>query len=121
MEYFLDNRSVIKNFCFNTGTSSAPVYTPACTASELSLNTDFTEQTFMVFCDALQRAVKTGVAMTIEGAIKIDINNAAITKVLGDIHTLITSGTISQFNNQLIKFDLLDSVNNSTFVMQVIH
>ena len=37
MEYFLDNRSVIKNFCFNTGTSSAPVYTPACTASELSL------------------------------------------------------------------------------------
>lgn len=116
MEYFLDNRSVIKNFCFNTGTSSSPVYTKACTASELSLNTDFTEQTFMVFCDALQRAVKTGVAMTIEGTIKIDINNAAITKVLGDIHTLITSGTISQFNNQLIKFDLLDSVNNSTLV-----
>lgn len=113
MEYFVDNRNVIRNFSFNTGTASSPVYSNMCTATELSLNTDFTEQTFSTFCDAIQRAVKTGVAMTIEGTIKLDINNTAIQKVLGDIHTLITTGTISQFNNQLVKFDLLTGVNNS--------
>ena len=112
-EYYVTNRDVIKNFTFNTGTSSSPVFTNMCTASELTLNTDFNEQTFYVFCDAIQRAIKTGVALTIEGTIKIDINNAAIQKVLGDIGTLITSGTISQFNNQLVKFDLLTGVSNS--------
>lgn len=112
-EYFVTNRDVIKNFTFNTGTSSSPVFTNMCTASELTLNTDFNETTFYVFCDAIQRAIKTGVALTIEGTIKIDINNAAIQKVLGDIGTLITSGTISQFNNQLVKFDLLTGVNSS--------
>lgn len=112
-EYFVTNRDVIKNFTFNTGTSSVPVFTNMCTASELTLSTDFNEQTFYVFCDAIQRAIKTGVALTIEGTIKLDINNAAIQKVLGDIGTLITSGTISQFNNQLVKFDLLTGVNNS--------
>ena len=112
-EYYVTNRDVIKNFTFNTGTSSSPVFTNMCTASELTLNTDFNEQTFYVFCDAIQRAIKTGVALTIEGTIKIDINNVAIQKVLGDIGTLITSGTISQFNNQLVQFDLLTGVNQS--------
>ena len=51
--------------------------------------------------------------MTIEGTIKIDINNAAVTKVLGDVGTLITTGAISQFNNQLVQFDLLTGVNSS--------
>lgn len=109
-EYFLPNRDLIKNFAINTGTSANPVYTNLCSSSELALNTDFTEQTFMVFCDSLQRAVKTGVAMSIDGTIKIDANNTAIEKVLGDVHTLITSGTISQFNNVLAKFDLLTKV-----------
>ena len=49
--------------------------------------------------------------MTIEGSVKIDMNNAAIRKVLGYVHTLITNGTISQFNNVLAKFDLLTGVN----------
>lgn len=113
-EYFVTNRDVIKNFSFNTGTSQAPVYTPMCTATELSLNTSFSEQNFSVFCDALQRSIKTGVAMTIEGTIKIDINNSAIQKVLGDVGTLISSGTISQFNNQLVKFDLLTGVSSGS-------
>ena len=39
-EYFVSNRDVIKNFSFNTGTTSTPVYTTMCTATELSLNTD---------------------------------------------------------------------------------
>ena len=112
MEYFVPNREVIKNFAINTGTTQAPVYTNLCTTSELTLNSDFTTEEFFVFCDAIQRSVKTGVALTIEGTAKIDINNAAIKKVLGNIHTLITSGTISQFNNVLARFDLLTNVNN---------
>ena len=113
MEYYVTNRDVIKNLALNTGTTAVPVYTTFCTSSEVSLNTDFTEQTFFVFCDAIQRSVKTGVAITIEGTVKIDINNAAITKVLGDLSTLITSGTVSQFNNQMVKFDLLTGVNST--------
>ena len=113
MEYFVTNRDVIKNLALNTGTTANPVYTTMCTTSEVSINTDFTEQTFFVFCDAIQRSIKTGVAITIEGTVKIDINNAAITKVLGDLGTLITSGTVSQFNNQMVKFDLLTGVNSS--------
>lgn len=111
-EFFVTNRDVIKNLCFNTGTSNSPVYTPICTETELSINTDFTEQTFSVFCDAIQRAIKTGVALTIEGTIKLDINNSGIQKIIGDVGTLITSGTITQFNNQLAKFDLLTGVSS---------
>lgn len=113
MEYYVTNRDVIKNLALNTGTTAVPVYTTMCTSTEVSLNTDFTEQTFFVFCDAIQRSIKTGVAITIEGTVKIDINNAAITKVLGDLSTLITSGTVSQFNNQMVKFDLLTGVNST--------
>lgn len=112
-EYYVTNRDVIKNFAFNTGTSANPVFTNMCTATELSLSTDFDDQTWYVFCDAIQRSIKTGVALTIDGTIKIDINNTAIQKVLGDVKTLIKSGTISQFNNQLVQFDLLTGVSSS--------
>lgn len=113
MEYFINNRDFIKNLAPNTGTTSAPVFTPMCTASELTFNTDFEEKTFYVFCDAIQRALKTGVALTIEGTVKIDMNNAAITSLLGDIHTLIATGEIAQFNNQLMQFELLTGVENA--------
>ena len=112
-EYYVTNRDVIKNFAFNTGTSANPVFTNMCTATELSLSTDFDDQTWYVSCDAIQRSIKTGVALTIDGTIKIDINNTAIQKVLGDVKTLIKSGTISQFNNQLVQFDLLTGVSSS--------
>ena len=112
-EYYVTNRDVIKNFALNTGTSANPVFTNMCTATELSLSTDFADQTWYVFCDALQRSIKTGVAITIDGTIKIDINNAAIQTVLGDIKALIKSGTISQFNNQKVQFDLLTGVSSS--------
>lgn len=113
-EYYVTNRDVIKDFELNTGTSQSPTFTSACTFTELALNTDFNEQTFSVFCDAIQRSIKTGVALTIDGTVKIDINNAAIQKVLGDVKTLLTSGTISQFNNQLVQFKLLTGVSSST-------
>ena len=111
MEYFVTNRDVIKNLAINTGTSQNPSFTTLCTTSELSLNQEFNEKTFYVFCDAIQRAINTGVALSLTGTIKLDINNTAIQTILGDVHTLIASGEISQFNNILVKFDLLTGVN----------
>lgn len=111
-EFYVTNRDVIKNLAINTGTSAKTVFTNLCTASELTLNQDFSTKDWYVFCDAIQRSIITGVAMSVEGTIKIDINNKAIEKILGDIHTLIASGTISQFNNILAKFDLLTKVND---------
>lgn len=113
MNWFINNREIIKNFAFNTGTNENPSFTSMCTATELSLNQEFDEQTFYTFCDAIQRTVKTGVALSIEGTIKLDLNNTALISVLDDVHTLIASGEIAQFNNKLIQFDLLTGVNGS--------
>ena len=113
MEFYVTNRDVIKNLALNTGTSSSPTFTTMCTTSELTLNQDFEEKDWYVYCDAIQRSIITGVAMTLEGTVKIDINNAAIQNVLGKVHTLLSSGEISQFNNLQVKFDLLTGVNNA--------
>jgi len=114
MEFYVTNRDVIKNLKINTGTSSTPTYTSLCTTSELTLNQDFEEKDWYVFCDAIQRSIITGVSMSLEGTVKIDINNTAIQSVLGKVHTLLSAGTISQFNNLSVQFDLLTGVNNST-------
>lgn len=113
MEYFINNRQFLKNLAVNTGTTAEPTFTPMCTASELTFNTDFEEKTFYVYCDAIQRAIKTGVALTIEGTVKIDMNNAAIVSLLGDLHTLISTGEITQFSNQTMQFELLTGIKNS--------
>lgn len=113
MNWFISNREFIKNLAVNTGTSDAPVFTNMCTTSEVGVETDLEQKDFYVFCDALQRRITTGAAVTLTGTVKIDVNNAAITTLLGDVHALIADGTISQFNNILIKFDLLTGVNNS--------
>ena len=112
-EFYITNRDVIKNLALNTGTTDAPVYTKMCTTSELSLNQDFEEKDWFVFCDSIKRSIITGVAMTLEGTVKLDINNVAIQNVLGKVHTLLSSGEISQFNNLQVKFDLLTGVNNA--------
>lgn len=112
-EFYVTNRDVIKGLKINTGTSSTPTYTDLCTTSELTLSQDFEEKDWYVFCDAIQRSIITGVSMTLEGTVKIDINNTAIQSVLGKVHTLLTAGTISQFNNLQVKFDLLTGVNNA--------
>lgn len=113
MEFYVTNRDVIKNLALNTGTSSSPTFTTMCTTSELTLIQDFEEKDWYVYCDAIQRSIITGVAMTLEGTVKLDINNAAIQNVLGKVHTLLSSGEISQFNNLQVKFDLLTGVNNA--------
>lgn len=110
MEYYVTNRDIIKNFKINTGTSGSPTYTPLCTTSELTLDTSFDTAEWYTYCDAIQRSIITGVAMSISGTIKIDVNNDAITTLLAKVHTLIANGTISQFNNILAQFDLLTGV-----------
>lgn len=112
MEFYINNRDLIKNLAINTGTTLSPTFTPLCTTSELTLDTSFEEKDWYVFCDAIQRSIITGVAMSLSGTIKIDINNTAIQTVLGKVHTLLANGTISQFNNIQAKFDLLTGVNN---------
>lgn len=112
-EFYVTNRDMIKNLKINTGTSAVPVYTALCSTSELTLNQEFEEKDWYVFCDAIQRSIITGVSMTLEGTIKIDINNKAIENILGKVHTLLSAGTISQFNNLQVQFDLLTSVNNA--------
>lgn len=110
MEFYLSNRDLIKGLSLNTGTSSAPVFTEMCTTTEVTFNTELEQQDFYVFCDAIQRSIITGVAMSIETTVKLDINNAAIQELIGKIHTLLKNGTIAQFNNQLVQFELLSGV-----------
>lgn len=109
--FFINNRELIKNLALNTGTSSSPTFTEMCTTSEVTVNTEFEEKTFYVFCDAIQRAILTGVAMGLDTTVKIDMNNTAIRSVLGNIKTLISTGSIAQFNNQLIQFELLTGIS----------
>lgn len=109
-QFFLNNREIIKNLSLNTGTSQVPKFTPMCTTSEVALTTDFEKQDFYVFCDAIQRSIITGVALAIECTVKIDMNNTAIQNTLANIHTLISQGTVAQFNNQLVQFELIDTV-----------
>ena len=113
MEWYVNNREVIKNLSLNTGTSQAPVFTSMCTTSEVGLTTDFEQQDWYVFCDSIQRSLITGVAMSIETTVKIDMNNTAITGILGNIHALIKNGSVAQFNNQLVQFELLTGVEQN--------
>lgn len=109
--FFINNREIIKNLALNTGTSSSPTFTQMCTTSEVTVNTEFEEKTFYVFCDAIRRAILTGVAMGLDTTVKIDMNNTAIQSVLSNIKTLISTGSIAQFNNQLIQFELLTGIS----------
>lgn len=113
MNWFLNNREVIRNLALNTGTSSSPAFTAFCTTSEVALTTDFEEKDFYVFCDAIQRSIITGAKLTINATVKIDMNNAAIIAMLGDLHTLITSGTVAQFNNVMVQFELITNVESN--------
>lgn len=111
--WFINNREFIKGLAFNTGTSSSPTFTEACTSSEISLETDWEEKTFYVWCDAIQRTILTGGTLTISGTMKLDLNNTANLTLLSKIHSFITNGEISQFRD-LIQFELLSGVSSST-------
>lgn len=112
MEWYINNRELIKNLSINTATTGDPVYTPICTTSEVGVETELEEKDFYVFCDALQRKVITGASVTLTGTLKLDVNNAGELALLEKVHTLIADGEVAQFSNVGIKFDLLSGVNN---------
>lgn len=110
MNYFVNNREVIKSLAINTGTTSAPTFTEMCTTSEVGLTTDLDEKDFYVFCDAIKRSIITGAKLSIDCTVKLDINNVAIQSVLGNVHNLIVNGSVAQFNNITAQFELLETV-----------
>lgn len=110
MNWFVNNREVIRNLSINTGTSQIPSFTKLCTTSELTLNVDNEVKDFFTFCDAIKRSVITGTSLQLSATVKLDIENTAIQAMLGDLHTLIEDGEIAQLNNVLIQFELLDDV-----------
>ena len=114
MNWFTNNREIIKGLAINTGTTLSPTYTEICTTSEVSVSTELETKDFYVFCDALQRKIITGANVTLSGILKIDMNNAGDVELLGKIHTLIGSGEVSQFARVEIQFDLLTDVSGST-------
>lgn len=107
MNWFINNRELIKNLAINTGTTENPVYTPICTTSEVGIDTELEEKDFYVFCDALQRKVITGASVTLTGTLKLDVNNIGDIAILDKVHTLIGDGEVSQFSNVGIQFELL--------------
>jgi hypothetical protein len=107
MNWFINNRELIKNLAINTGTSGSPVYTPICTTSEVQVATDLESKDFYVFCDALQRKIITGASVALTGTLKLDVNNTGDIAILDKVHTLIGDGEVSQFSNIQIQFDLL--------------
>lgn len=112
MEWYISNRELIKNLAINTGTTTTPVFTKICTTSEVGIDTELEEKDFYVFCDALQRKLITGAAVTLTGSLKLDVNNSGDMALIDKVHTLIGDGEVSQFSNILIQFDLLSGVEN---------
>lgn len=112
--YFVNNRQVINRLAIDTSNSDTPSYVDLCCATERTLNVELEEQDFAVFCDALRRHVTTGANVQIATTIKLDAENAGVIKILGDVHTLIASGTITQFVNKKIQFGLLSGFTSNT-------
>lgn len=111
MEWYINNRELIKNLAINTGTTDSPTFTNICTTSEIGVETELEEKDFYVFCDALQRKVITGASVTLTGTLKLDVNNVGDISFLDKVHTLIADGEVAQFSGILIQFDLLSGVS----------
>lgn len=107
MNWFINNRELVKNLAINTGTTEVPVYTNICTTSEVGVETELEEKDFYVYCDALQRKVITGASVRLTGTLKLDVNNTGDIALIDKVHTLIGDGEVSQFTNVGIQFDLL--------------
>ena len=73
MNWFINNRELIKNLAINTGTSLNPTYTKICTTSEIQVVTDLEKKDFYVFCDALKRQIVTGASVGLTGTLKLDV------------------------------------------------
>ena len=66
-----------------------------------------------MFCDAIKRSIITGAKLSIDCTVKIDMNNTAIQGILGKVHAMLANGTVAQFNNVLVQFELLETVTEN--------
>ena len=107
---FVNNREVLKGLSLNTGTTSTPTFTEMCTTTEMTCSIDLEQQDWYVWCDAIQRSLITGAAISFETTVKLDVSNKACMSMIDKIHTLLTEGTVAQFNNQIIQIEVLKSV-----------
>lgn len=114
MSFFTNNRQLIKGLAINTGTTANPVWKDICCASEIGITTDMEQQDFYVFCDVIQRHLTTGVNFGLSTTIKLDAQNEGVQEILSRVHTLISAGTISQFNNVEFQFQVLTGVDEDT-------
>lgn len=112
---FINNRQFIKDLGINTSATSTPSYSNLCVASEIGLNTDVETQDFYVFCDAIQRHLTTGLNVVLNTTIKVDVENAGVIELLDKVHSAITNGTVTQFNNVEIQFSVLSGYSNGVF------
>ena len=69
-EYFTNNRQLIKDLKINTGSTGTPTWSSLCCASEMTLNMDVNSDDFYVWCDAVQRHIQSGMALTLETTLK---------------------------------------------------
>lgn len=44
MEWYINNRELIKNLAINTGTTESPTFTAICTTSEIGVETELEEK-----------------------------------------------------------------------------
>ena len=69
-EYFTNNRQLIKDLKINTGSTQTPTWSSLCCASEMTLNMDVNSDDFYVWCDAVQRHIQSGMALTLETTLR---------------------------------------------------
>ena len=112
-EYFTNNRQLIKDLKLNTGSTASPTWSSLCCASEITLNMDVNSDDFYVWCDAVQRHIQSGMALSLETTLKVDAENEGIQAILGDIQTAMSSGSLTTLDNVGIKFDVLESYSSN--------
>lgn len=117
-EYFTNNRQLIKDLKINTGSTQTPTWSSLCCASEMTLNMDVNSDDFYVWCDAVQRHIQSGMALTLETTLKVDAENEGIQSILTKIQTAMTSGSLVTLDNVQIKFDVLKSYATNTLTYE---
>ena len=117
-EYFTNNRQLIKDLKLNTGSTSTPTWSSLCCASEMTLNMDVNSDDFYVWCDAVQRHIQSGMALTLETTLKVDAENAGIQAILTKVQTAMTSGSLVTLDNVQIKFDVLEGYATNTLTYE---
>ena len=112
-EYFTNNRQLIKDLKLNTGSTGTPTWSSLCCASDITLNLDVNSDDFYIWCDAVQRHIQSGMALSLETTLKVDAENEGIQAILANIQTAMSSGSLATLDNVGIKIDILESYSTN--------